>query len=107
MKYLYRSHMGGFYTTDEKQPNEELFCETCGDWDEYYGEAATKADLWAMMVPELSVFGSGGVSLNSAYQALTSRYPIAVSCGEPTDLDILAQIACVLAEEDNDSVSKE
>lgn len=43
--YLYESHMGGLYTTDEEMDYDWLYCETCGDSDEYWGEFTTKSEL--------------------------------------------------------------
>ena len=37
MVYLYRSHMGGVYTLDKQLPFSDLYCEECGDSDDYYG----------------------------------------------------------------------
>lgn len=34
-KYLYESHMGGYYTTDEEL--EDTYCEECGDSDTCLG----------------------------------------------------------------------
>ena len=31
MPYLYESHLGGVYVTDEEL--EDIYCETCGDAD--------------------------------------------------------------------------
>lgn len=33
MKYLYESHLGGFYFTDEELSWEDRYCEQCGDSD--------------------------------------------------------------------------
>lgn len=96
MKYLYRSHMGGFYITDELQNGDDLWCDACGDWDYLVGEAADASELWALMMPELSIFGSGGVSLRHAYEMLTGHEPMMVGPEDPTDLDVLAQIASYL-----------
>lgn len=96
MKYLYRSHLGGFYTTDEEQDDEALKCDTCGDWDYLLGKAKNLSELWAAMVPELSIFGSGGVSLRYAYQILAEQHPVAIELENLSDLEILTQIANLL-----------
>ena len=31
--YVYESHMGGLYTSDDSIPFDELYCEQCGDSD--------------------------------------------------------------------------
>lgn len=35
--YIYESHLGGFYESDEDIPFEELYCEECGDSDTLIG----------------------------------------------------------------------
>ena len=29
--YIYQSHMGGLYTSDDELDYEQTYCETCGD----------------------------------------------------------------------------
>lgn len=36
-KYLYCSHMGGVFTSDEKISFDDLYCEQCGDSDDFLG----------------------------------------------------------------------
>lgn len=31
--YVYESHLGGLYTSDNYIPSDELYCEQCGDSD--------------------------------------------------------------------------
>lgn len=31
--YIYESHMGGWYVTEEELPYEDCYCEECGDSD--------------------------------------------------------------------------
>lgn len=33
--YLYESHLGGYYASEDEIPYEDLYCETCGDSDQY------------------------------------------------------------------------
>lgn len=39
--YIYESHLGGLYVTEEEKPLEECFCETCGGFDWCIGSADT------------------------------------------------------------------
>ena len=32
-KYIYESHMGGLYCSDEELDYESLYCDSCGDSD--------------------------------------------------------------------------
>lgn len=50
-KYIYRSHMGGLYTSDEPIKPEDLYCETCGDSDEYIGTASNSEEAWELLKP--------------------------------------------------------
>ena len=51
LKYIYRSHMGGLYVSDEKIKSEDLYCETCGDSDEYIGPASNSEEAWELLKP--------------------------------------------------------
>ena len=52
MQYIYQSHMGGLYTTDEPQDWEDMYCETCGDSDTELGKAETIQEAWALLEDE-------------------------------------------------------
>lgn len=41
MMYLYESHMGGTYLSNDLYDYDELYCETCGDSDYLIGEFET------------------------------------------------------------------
>lgn len=47
--YIYESHLGGLYATDEERSKESLYCEICGDWDWFYGQAATREEAWDLL----------------------------------------------------------
>lgn len=42
--YVYESHLGGFYASDEYLEPDSLYCEECGDSDYYVGYASTKKE---------------------------------------------------------------
>lgn len=71
--YLYESHMGGFYSVPEVQNDEDLYCETCGDYDYELGEYDTKYDAWCILYPKTSIFGGGGFRLDSVCGFLTDK----------------------------------
>lgn len=54
------------------------------------GETDGAKELWSLMAPECSFFGSRGVPLSSAYSTLVGCAP---QGDNPTDLEILTQIA--------------
>lgn len=43
-KYIYESHMGGFYTSAEPVPFDSLYCESCGDSDWELGYYENRAE---------------------------------------------------------------
>ena len=43
--YLYHSHLGGIYLTEEQQDLEDLYCEECGDSDWELGQVETFEDV--------------------------------------------------------------
>ena len=42
--FVYESHMGGFFVSEEELSYEECSCEVCGDSDWFIGEAETKEE---------------------------------------------------------------
>lgn len=48
-KYLYASHLGGFYDEDDVLDWECLYCEECGDSDEFLGAYKTEAERRALI----------------------------------------------------------
>ena len=58
--YIYESHMGGLYTSDEPLDYEDLYCEECGDSDSLLGYAETKEDVWNLLKDETDIDGSDG-----------------------------------------------
>lgn len=60
MKYLYDSHMGGLYTSDEELDYDYLYCETCGDRDMLIGSFTTIQDFWNLIKDECNINGSRG-----------------------------------------------
>lgn len=43
-KYIYESHMGGLYTSENQIPLDSLYCETCGDSGWEVGFAANREE---------------------------------------------------------------
>ena len=42
--FIYESHMGGFFASEEELSYEECSCEVCGDRDWLVGKAETKEE---------------------------------------------------------------
>ena len=35
--FIYEGHMGGFFTSDHQLSFDEIYCEQCGDSDDFIG----------------------------------------------------------------------
>lgn len=55
--YIYQSHMGGLYTSDEMLDDEMLYCEECGDSDSFIGYAETREEARKLLKEEAVVAG--------------------------------------------------
>lgn len=58
--YIYASHMGGLFVSDEILDYEQTYCETCGDSDRLIGYAETREDAWNLLKDDTDINGSGG-----------------------------------------------
>lgn len=58
--YIYQSHMGGLYTSDDELDYEQTYCETCGDSDWPIGYAETREEAWDLLKDDTNIDGSGG-----------------------------------------------
>ena len=58
--YIYQSHMGGLYTSDDELDYEQTYCETCGDSDWLIGYAETREETWDLLKDDTNIDGSGG-----------------------------------------------
>lgn len=51
--YIYESHMGGFFTSDEVLDYEDTYCEECGDSDTFIGCADTQEEALRLLEDEI------------------------------------------------------
>lgn len=58
--YIYQSHMGGLYTSDDELDYEYTYCEICGDSDWLIGYAETREEAWDLLKDDTNIDGSGG-----------------------------------------------
>lgn len=58
--YIYQSHMGGMFVSDEVLGYEQTYCEECGDSDLLIGYAETREDAWNLLKDDTDINGSGG-----------------------------------------------
>lgn len=47
--YIYESHMGGLYVSDEYLDYDVLYCDSCGDSDFNIGYAETKEEAYNIL----------------------------------------------------------
>ena len=60
--YIYESHLGGLYTSDEYLDYDDLYCEQCGDSDWLIGYADTRKEAWDLLTDYTDIDGYGGYS---------------------------------------------
>lgn len=111
MKYLYESHIGGLYTSDEQLDNDSLYCTQCGDSDWLIGPFETVKDFWSLIKDDCSIDGSGGWALQYIYPMMVDVFALPdvvdyaddyeKDCGfcSCNDAEILARIEELIKEE--------
>lgn len=58
--YIYESHMGGLFVSDDILDYKQTYCETCGDSDDLLGYAETREEAWNLLKDDTNINGSGG-----------------------------------------------
>lgn len=58
--YIYEGHLGSLYASDLYFDYDDLYCEECGDSDDYIGQADTAEEAWALLKDKTDINGSGG-----------------------------------------------
>ncbi|GAA6275831.1 hypothetical protein F170042I7_20170 [Blautia caecimuris] len=58
--YIYESHMGSLFVSDDILDYEQTYCETCGDSDFLLGYAETREEAWNLLKDDTNINGSGG-----------------------------------------------
>ena len=76
MKYLYESHVGGIYTNDKRLDSDALYCEMCGEYDDYLGSFTTFRDFWDLIKDKCDTKGRGGYSLQYVYPIIVSEFDL-------------------------------
>lgn len=46
MLYWYASHLGGIYSSTHRIEDDDLYCDQCGDSDEYLGQFETEEEAY-------------------------------------------------------------
>lgn len=58
--YIYESHMGSLFVSNDILDYEQTYCETCGDSDFLLGYAETKEEAWNLLKDNTDINSSGG-----------------------------------------------
>lgn len=74
MKYLYESHMGGLYTSDEILDYDCLYCEICGDSDWLMGTFSHLKEFWDLIESHCDIYGSGGYCMEYIYPFIVREF---------------------------------
>ena len=72
--YIYESHMGGLYTSDEPLDYEDLYCEECGDSDSLIGYAETREEVWNLLKDDTDIDDSGGWDYDYVQEFINSNW---------------------------------
>lgn len=114
MKYLYESHLGDIFITDDKLDHHSLYCKQCGDSDWFLGSFETVKDFWNLVKDECDIDGCGGWSLRYVYPIMIDTFDLPDDAEYENDYDrdcrfccnsdaeILARIEELIKENNND-----
>lgn len=58
--YVYESHMGNLFVSDDISDYEQTYFETYGDYDCLIGYAETREEAWNLLKDDTDIDGSGG-----------------------------------------------
>lgn len=58
--YIYESHMGSLFVSDDILDYEQTYCEICGDSDFLLGYAEIKEEAWGLLKDNTDINSSGG-----------------------------------------------
>ena len=78
MIYIYESHLGGLYATNYARSYDELYCEQCGDSDEFLGYAETREEAWELLKPITDIEGSGGYDYDYVMEFLDNIFRVVI-----------------------------
>jgi hypothetical protein len=68
--YIYESHLGGIYSSDDLIDYDYLYCEECGDSDRLIGKYDTIQEFLKDYADEINLDNSGGYDLESLIDEL-------------------------------------
>lgn len=88
MKYLYESHLGGLYTSDEQMSHEDLYCDACNDYDFEIGHYDNIKEFWDLIKDDCDIDGnSGGYSMRYIYPFIVEEFNLPYQTVYNTDYE--------------------
>jgi hypothetical protein len=72
--YIYESHMGSLYASEEQLDYSATYCEVCGDSDWLIGYAETRAEAWELLRDSTDIDDSGGWGYNYVQEFINSNW---------------------------------
>ena len=70
--YIYGSHLGGVYVCEEEMDPDTLFCDQCGDWDEFLGEFDSAVEFLQKYADEIDANDNfGGYAMGHIMEVLS------------------------------------
>lgn len=76
MRYLYESHLGSLYISDDYIDDDELYCEECGDSDWLLGQFNSIEEFWNLIEDKVDIRGSGGYALQYIYPIIVVGFEL-------------------------------
>lgn len=68
--YIYKSHMGEIYFSDNEYDVDDLYCEQCGDSDWLIGVANTIKEALYCLADMININGCGGYDLEDILEQM-------------------------------------
>lgn len=72
--YIYKSHKGDLYASNQTIKQEELYCAECGVSDVLIGEAYSREEAWKLLHPLTNINGSGGFDYKDIKKFLDEKF---------------------------------
>ena len=72
--YIYESHLGGLYVSDDWLDNDFTYCEKCGDSDWLVGTAETREEAWDLLKDQTDIDGSGGYNYEYVQEFINGNW---------------------------------
>ena len=87
MPYIYESHMGGVYCSEENLDYDDLYCETCGDGDSLLGDFENIETFLVWNADDIDAHdGHGGWDIEALLDSLRMEFDTAPALEEAIEI---------------------